>query len=230
MRITMRHHFDFGVDRHVVGDDLVTPSAWDALRVDTAGPFALARSREELERNATARTELADRARAIHAWFDTSDVRKLASYGVGAAVLEWWLIRERPQRELLLAEYAPQTLDRLKALFPGVEVHRHDLLRDGPLQTDAHLFHRIDTELSDEEWRDLLQRFSAAKILVVATEVATPRRLLSELLLRVRRRRLSRAGWLRTRDVFEALWRETHDAQPLRLHDLDGWALTPREL
>jgi hypothetical protein len=224
----MRHHFDFGVDRHVVGDDLVTPSAWDALRVDTAGPFALARSREELERQAEARTELADRARAIDAWLDASNAGKLASYGVGAAVLEWWLMRESPQRAHLLADYAPRTIDRLKVLFPEVEIHRHDLLRDGPLPADVHLFHRIDTELSDEEWRDLLQRFSAAMILVVATEVATPRRLLSELLLRVRRRRLSRAGWLRTREAFEALWRGTHDAEPLRMHDLDGWALTPR--
>lgn len=224
----MRHHFDFGADRQFVGDDLVTPSAWDSLRVDTAGPFALASSREELERQAAARTELADRARAVDAWLDASGAGKVASYGVGAAVLEWWLMRESPERDLLLADYAPRTLERLEALFPGVEVQRHDLLSDGPLPADAHLFHRIDTELSDEEWRDLLRRFSTATILVVATEVATARRLLSELLLRVRRRRLSRAGWLRTRDAFEALWQETHDAEPLRVHDLDGWALTPR--
>ena len=228
MKITMRHHFDFDADRRLVGDDLVTPSAWDALRVDSAGPFALARSREELERNAKARADLAARAHSIDAWLDASNVGRLGSYGVGAAVLEWWLMHESPQRALLLAEYAPQTLERLKTLFPGVEVHRHDLLRDGPLPADAHLFHRIDTELSDEEWRNVFQRFSAATILVVATEVATPRRLLSEFLLRVRRRRLSRAGWIRTRDAFEALWRETHNAEPLRLHDLDGWALTPR--
>src|SRR3954451_20614714 len=107
MRITMRHHFDFGADRHLVGDDLVTPAAWDALRVDTAGPFALARSREELAHNARARPELAERARAIDAWLDTSDVRSFASYGVGTALLEWWLIRESPQRALLLADYAP---------------------------------------------------------------------------------------------------------------------------
>jgi hypothetical protein len=48
------------------------------------------------------------------------------------------------------------------------------------------------------------------------------------LLLRIRSRRLTRAGWLRTRYAFEALWRDTHDAQPLRLYDLEGWALTPR--
>jgi muconolactone delta-isomerase len=75
-----------------------------------------------------------------------------------------------------------------------------------------------------------MRRFAAERVLVVATEVATPRRLLYELLLRLRRRHLSRAGWLRTRGAFEALWRETHDARPLRLQDLDGWALTPRQV
>jgi muconolactone delta-isomerase len=65
-------------------------------------------------------------------------------------------------------------------------------------------------------------------VIVAATEVATARRLVSEVLLRIRRRHATRAGWLRTRDSFEALWRETHEAEPLRLYDLDGWALTPR--
>ena len=37
MRITMRHHFDFGADRGLVGDDLVRPGAWDALRTQTTG-------------------------------------------------------------------------------------------------------------------------------------------------------------------------------------------------
>ena len=28
--------------------------------------------------------------------------------------------------------------------------------------------------------------------------------------------------------LLEALWRDTHEARPLRVHDLEGWALTPR--
>jgi hypothetical protein len=65
-------------------------------------------------------------------------------------------------------------------------------------------------------------------ILVVATEIATPRRLARELMLRARNRHLTRAGWLRTRGAFETLWSGTHDAEPIRLYDLEGWALTPR--
>jgi hypothetical protein len=228
MRITIRHHFDFGDDRHVVGDDLVKPESWDALRTQTSGPFAAAASREELAQMAEARPEIGARAKEIDRWLEGSGVRALASYGVGGGVLEWWLERLRPERRLLLAEYAPATAERLRELFPDAEVHRHDLLADSPLPADAHLFHRVDTELTNVEWQATLRRFADERILVVATEVATPKSLLQELLLRLQRRRLTRAGWLRTRGAFEALWRDTHDVQSLHLHDLDGWALTPR--
>jgi hypothetical protein len=74
----------------------------------------------------------------------------------------------------------------------------------------------------------VLRRFADETILVVATEVATAPRLARELLLRARNRHLTRAGWLRTRGSFEALWRQTHEAEGVRLHDLEGWVLTPR--
>ena len=228
MRVTIRHHFDFGADRGLVGDDLVTPESWDALRTRTGGAFAVARTRDELERTADERPEIGERARAVDRRLEAWGASTVASYGVGGGVLECWLERIRPERRLLLAEYAPATVELLRGLFPDAEVHRHDLLADPPLPADAHVLHRVDTELTDREWYEAMRRFAGARVLVVATEVATPRRLLQELLLRVRGRGLTRAGWLRTRDAFEALWSETHDAEPLRLHDLDGWALTPR--
>jgi len=228
MRFTIRHYYDFGVDRPLVGDDLVRPESWDALRTRTSGAFAVSVSREELERVAAGRSEIGERARRIDHWLEEHEVGTVASYGVGGGVLEWWLLRIRPNRGLLLTEYAPETVERLQTLFPGTEVHPHDLLHDPPLKADAHLFHRVDTELTDKEWRKTFRRFANERVLVVATEVATPRHLVRELLLHVRSRRLTRAGWLRTRGSFEALWRDTHEAQPLRLHDLEGWDLTPR--
>jgi hypothetical protein len=224
----MRHHFDFGPDRTVVGDDLVRAEAWDALRTRTDGAFSLAGSREELERSTDSRPEIGERARAIERWLERHDVGSVASYGVGGAVLEAWLLRIRPRQRLVLADYAPETVARLRGLFPEVDVTSHDLLSDPPLEAEAHLFHRIDTELTDEQWRGVFERFAGETILVAATEVATVRRLGQELLLRARNRHLTRAGWLRTRGSFEALWKGTHDAEPLRLHDLDGWALVPR--
>jgi hypothetical protein len=228
MRITIRHHYDFGADRRLVGEDLARPEAWDALRTGTSGPFSVAASGEQLDRDARERPELERRAREIDRWLDENHVGTLASYGVGGGILEWWLERLASQRRLLLAEYAPKTVERLDELFPAAEVYRHNLAADPPLNADAHLFHRVDTELTNAEWLETLRRFAGERVLVVATEVATPPRLLQELFLRLRSRRLTNAGWLRTRDAFEALWRDTHEATPLRLHDLEAWSLEPR--
>jgi hypothetical protein len=134
----------------------------------------------------------------------------------------------RPERRLVLTDYAPETVARVAELLPETEVVRHDLLAEGPLEADLHLFHRIDTELTNAQWRDLLRRFAAVPIVVVATEVIDLRRVLAELRAWPARRHATRAGWIRTRAAFEALWRPTHDAVPHRFHDLDGWILEPR--
>src|SRR5262249_35579669 len=166
--VTVRHVFDFGPDRELVGDDLVRAVAWDALRTQTSGPFAIARDRAELERMADQHPEVGDRARSIDLVLAERGIGTLASYGVGGGGPELWLQRVRPERRLLLTDYAPDTVERLRALFPGVEVRRHDLLRDPALEADAHLFHRIDTELANEEWRRVFRRFAQQTIVVVA--------------------------------------------------------------
>jgi hypothetical protein len=143
-------------------------------------------------------------------------------------VLEAWLLRLAPKRRLLLTDYAPETVARLRELFPEAQVRRHNLVTDAPLEADVHLFHRIDTELTNTQWREVLRRFGAETIVVVATEVADVRRLFGELARRVRSRGLTKAGWLRTRGAFEALWRPTHEVEALELHDLHGWVLRPR--
>lgn len=228
LRITIRHHFDFGADRAVVGDDLVRPQAWDALRTQTRGAFAIARDRAELERMADERPEIAERARQIDTWLEQRGARTLASYGVGGALLELWLERLDSERQLRLTDYAPATVERVRELLPDAEVVQHDLLEDPPLAADLHLFHRIDTELTNGEWRRVLDRFAAVPVLVVATEVADFPRILAELRSRVIGHHTSRAGWLRTRGAFEALWGRTHVATPLRFHDLEAWSLEPR--
>ena len=170
-----------------------------------------------------------ERAREIDRWLEENGVGTLASYGVGGGILEWWLRAAAAQSAGCCS---PSTRPRP---WSGCECFsrtpKSTATTSSPTrrsQADAHLFHRVDTELSDAEWRETLRRFAGAVVLVVATEVATPQRLLQELLLRLRSRRLSRAGWLRTRGAFEALWRDTHEARPLRLHDLEGWSLEPR--
>jgi hypothetical protein len=230
LKLTLRHYYDFGVDRAVVGDDLVSPKAWDGLRTQTGGAFSMPATRSDFELAAERRTEIAARAAAVDAWLEQHAAKTVVSYGVGAAVLEWCLHALRPERRLIVTDYGEKTVERLASLFPEAEPRYHDLLRDDPLDADAHLFHRIDTELGDSEWRDVYARFAEASILVVATQVLDLKLFLLELKMRpgLKRRSASRAGFIRTRAAFEALWQPTHVAHALRMHDLDAWALVPR--
>ena len=227
MRVTIPHAYDFGDDRALVGDDLVRPEAWDALRTRTTGPFAMARSRNEWERQADGRPEIAERCRAIDAWLEERRVRRLASYGVGGAVVELWLHRLRPERHMTLTDYAPEGVARLSRLFPEADVRLHDLLSDPPLDADLHLFHRVDTELTNEQWRTVLRRYSAEPVLVVVTEVLSLREIPTRLRALARQGR-SRAGWVRNRDALESLFGASHAARATRFHDLHAWMLEPR--
>jgi hypothetical protein len=205
----------------------VRPEAWDALRTQTSGPFAMAGTRAELEAQADARPEIDARARQISEWLDGRGAATVASYGVGAALPELWLQRHAPQRRLIATDYGEATIERLRTLLPEMEPVHHDLLHDSPLTADIHLFHRIDTEFSNGQFRALLQRFADVHLLVVATEVTTLRGAVGEV-RKALRPGTSRAGWARTRGAFEALWCPTHEFTRLRFNDLDAWALEPR--
>lgn len=227
MRLTVRHHFDFGADRDLVGDDLVRPEAWDALRTGTSGPFALADTREAWERAADERPELEARARRIDAVFARRGARKVVSYGVGGATLECWLKRIAPDRELVITDYAPATIERLRPIFREAECVVHDLSADPPLDADLHLFHRIDTEFDNARWQEVFGRFAGVPVLFVAAGQVDLRGALAEV-RKGRRAGASRAGWVRTRAAIEALWLHTHRSQRVDVGDLPAWELQPK--
>lgn len=229
MRLTIPHYYDFGEDRTLVGDDLVNPGSWDALRTRTEGPFALPPTRAEWEAVLDAQPELQKRGEAIAAWLGERDVDRLASYGVGGALIEGVLNRLRPEMELTLGEYAPDTLTRLGEVFPEADAVHHDLLADPPLDADMHLFHRIDTEFTNRQWRGIMERFRAVPVLLVATELVED---WARVLLEWRRRggirrRATKCGVIRSRDAFEALWSGSHRATRMQFNDLQAWSLEP---
>lgn len=228
MRLTVQHVVDFGQDRDLVGESLVRPESWDALRTQTDGPFSLAATPEELGRQADERGDIGARAALIDGWIAGRSYADVASYGVGTGLLECWLGRLNPRRPLVVTEYAPKTIERLRDLFPNNTVVEHNLLTDPPLDADLHLFHRIDTELSDLEWKRVMTRFASSGVLVVATEVLGGRQAAAALRRRFRNPRATTAGWLRNRRAFEALWEATHNIERLRFGDLHAWHLTPR--
>jgi hypothetical protein len=225
VRIAIRHRYRFAADGGRVGAELKGPEAWDSLRVQTEGPFGLPATREAWERLADEPLVVA-RAQALDRHL--AGARVVASYGVGTGGTELALARLEPGRRLVVTEFAPATTERLAKLFAEADVRSHDLRRDPPISgADVHLLYRIDTELDDDEFAHVFRRFASVPLLVVATELLGPRAVARELVTLVRGG-ASVAGLVRSRGSFESLWRDTHRASIVGVHDLSGWLLTPR--
>jgi hypothetical protein len=225
--LTIRHVYDFGADRAYVGEDLVNPASWDSVR-ETGGPFGLPSTRAEWER-AAARPELVERARVIAELVERLGAKRLCSYGVGTGTLELCISRAAPGLELVCTDFAPRTVERLGTLFPEATVLCRDLRVDGPLPADLHLLHRIDSEFSDPELKQVVEQLDGVSVLV-ATELLGLAGLVRELLLRWRSpNTAARAGFVRTEAGLRRAWRETHDCEPLELAGLTGFVLTRRQ-
>lgn len=228
LRLTVPHYFDFGQARELIGAELSDPGSWDNLRLQTEGPFEMASTRTAWEAHAHAQGELGDRAARVAAEARTAGAQSMTSYGVGSGMLEYHLRQLEPGLELTLTEFAPETVDRLTRYLPEVVVRNHNLLRDPPITADIHLFHRIDTEFSNAEWKQLLASFREETVIVVATQLLDWRQVVRELRQR-RNPNATRAGVFRTASAFEALWRPTHQATRRSFASLEGWVLEPRE-
>jgi hypothetical protein len=224
--LTLEHYYDFGPDRERVGQELKTPAAWDAIR-DLPGPFGLPETRDLWEL-AAAEGDFVDRAAAIAAVAERLGARSIASYGVGAAFVELNLASLRPDLELICADYAPRTLARLAELFPEARVVRHNLLTDAPVVADLHLFHRIDSELSNREWHRVFPRYREP-ILLVATELLEAGTVVRELRARVTGS-ASRAGYIRTEAGLRSLWRATHRAERRQISEHVGFLLRSKSM
>jgi hypothetical protein len=225
--VTLRHHFDFGPSRTLVGDALSDASSWDALRLNGGSGFRIASDRAEHERQAAQHGEIRDRMATFAEWLTRNRIRSLASYGAGTALPEYWLRCLLPDLTLTLTEAGPETYARLTQLFPEDCVVQHDLITDAPVPGDVHLFHRIDTEFSNAQWRALLSRFADQQIILMATETLSLRRTLIEI-VRALQPGTTAAGWVRNRAAFESLLGTTHDVAELPVGDLPTWLLTPR--
>ena len=221
---TIPHYFDFGNDRILVGDSLLSAASWEALR-RTATPFGIPQDRQEWKA-LIQRSDLKGRARRIASIANEIGATRIASYGVGACGVEWHLKHEAPEIALTCTDYTPESVELLRHHFPEAQFIRHDLLVDPPLFADLHLFHRIDTEFDRRQWAAIFERFQDP-ILVVATGLLDWPHYVVERAMR-RNPNATFSGYVRNRGAFRALWAKTHDSTELEVYDLPAFRLTRR--
>jgi hypothetical protein len=226
VRLAVRRVYDFGAERAEVGPTLLSPEAWDAVR-RLPGAFRLPESREEWL--AAGSTEpYVSRAAAVVEVANQLGAGSLCSHGVGTALLEQQVQHLAPELALTCTDFAPDTVERLRSLFEGVEFVRADLRDAESLpQADLHLMHRLDQELSREEWHSVFASL-ASPVLFVPSEILTPAAAIKELVRRVLRPRATSAGLFRNEAALRDLWSPWFDDRRLAVADETGFLLTPR--
>jgi hypothetical protein len=225
VKIRVRHVYDFGPEGDAVGSDLVTPTGWDAAR-DIPGPFGLPDTREEWERlGATTANE--QRAGELLSVVRTVGATAVCSHGVGTGLLEQALLRLAPDLRLTCTDFAPRAAERLRSLFPEAEVIRHDLARDPLPQADLHVMHRLDQELSDEQWRRVFAELQVP-VVFVPSEILDLKTALQAILRRLRNRNATAAGLFRNEAALRSLWSDRFTDGPLAIGGLRGFLLRPR--
>ena len=207
-------------------------AAWDTLRTSETEPsFGVPATREAWE-SQCGQAFLIERGAAIAGIADRLGAKAIVSFGVGRACVEYQIHRANPHLSLHLSDFAPKTVQRLRKLFlEAGSVSVVDILRDDlpHVQGGLTLLHRIDTEFTDEELRQVFARLSGAGhglILVVPTGFLTLRELLVEAGRRVvsstRLRRATAAGHVRTRAVYDTFWRGLYEVRSEGRLDSDG--------
>jgi hypothetical protein len=226
VKLVVRRVYDFGAERSEVGSTLLSPEAWDAVR-RLPGAFRLPESREEW--HAAGATEpYVSRAAAVVDLVRRLAAGSLCSHGVGTALLEQQVQRLAPELTLTCTDFAPDTVERLRSLFEGVTVLTSDLRDVQTLpQADLHLMHRLDQELSREEWHGVFASLGAP-VLFVPSEVLTPAAALKELVRRILRPRATSAGLFRNEAALRDLWSPWFDDTRVAVADEVGFLLTPK--
>lgn len=226
MKLVVRRVYDFGVQRDDVGETLLSPEAWDAVR-RLPGAFHLQNTREEWLADG-ARPPYPERAMAVVALARELGAGSLCSHGAGGALLEQQLHLLAPELDLTCTDFAPETVAGLRRLFDEATVVTADLRDPSSLpHADLHLMHRLDQELSVQQWHAVFS-ILAAPVVFVPSEILTPAAAAKELVRRLLRPQATGAGWFRNEAALRALWSPWFDERRVEIGDEPGYLLVPR--
>ena len=243
--LTVKHYYPFGeTTASVMDGKFNSPEAWDALRVSHPH-FSITSEREswvrqcELGINKDGQDgRLNARAVEIVDLLKANKFTSIHSVGVGGAALEYHIKRLCPNIRMTVSEFAPKNVEMLKRVFHECDsVIQFDLLsKDWSMWGgDEHycvMMYRVDTSLTDEQWRDVFQNMYESQVLNVLYIPAAfltlkylYRRTKSNILCKLLQRDISFAGYFRTKTVFESFWASKYQEHELKFCGMNGFLL-----
>lgn len=238
MRFTTKYYYYFAKKAKEVGHSLLSKKSWDVVRIDDHQdtPFSIPINRSAWIKKGLRSLEIAEHAKIIVELIKSMKLSKVVSVGVGCAWLEYNIKKIYPSLHLICTDFAPKTIQRLRELFLECDsIEEFDMLNGewNSQESTLYLLHRVDTEFDNKQWKKIFSDMSYSNvryILFVPSGFLTWRIWVSEkkklLRHRMRRRQISFAGYLRTRDTFRILWMSQYNVKKeLLIGKLSGFLL-----
>lgn len=241
MNLTVKHYYSFGKRAEAVGRNLLSENSWDAVRIDDENrdtPFSIPKKREDWIKKCINHDQMVKRADAVGKFLKEKGFKKVISYGSGACFMEYNLKNQHPDIVLECSDFSPNAVERLKNIFTEADkIYLFDMLRhDFKSENGAlHLFHRLDADFSNSEWKDIFKRASKARItniLFVPCAIDTLKSLAKTIIgkwhqIIFKKSILSFAGYLRTKDALKNLFIDYYNlSEETTVGDLTGFYLS----
>lgn len=236
MLCTVKHYAYFGANPNMVGQSLLSTQSWDAIRVDDNDtPYSIPKDRSAWIRKCNESAEIVKRANIIVDFLKKRKVEKVVSVGVGCASLEYHIKSLYPLSNLVCTDYTSRSIDRLKSVFTECDlIQTFDMLNDewNIYGDGLYLLNRVDTEFDNNQWKHIFLKMYQANIkdiMLIATGFLTLKTFLNEyghfLINKIRGRKISFCGYIRTKDVFRNMWRDYYKETEFKLGNLTGFIL-----
>jgi len=217
MKCTIKNYYYFKNGEKPVGNSLSSEAAWAALRLDNADtPFSLPRERRLWVAKALKEDAIRSRAQAIVRLVTEAGFSKIYSPGCGCAFLEYNVKTLLPRLSLYCSDSCGVSVEILKKIFIEADDVRKSDIASGGWRAESgalYLFHRVDQEFDDAQWRQIFLAMHQARIkhiLFIPCELLGIGGLIKKKikfsLYAARKNKPIFAGYARTKASFMALW------------------------
>jgi|SRR3989344_2490755 len=252
--LTIKHYYPLGRISYLLKDgELNSSESWDILR-KIHSQFSISEDREEWLKSAEGKRtgkenvkkdgqegNLIQRARDVVDIIDHLGITCVFSLGVGGAGLEYQIKKIKPEVKMVCSEYSHVAVNALKKVFLECdEIVYFDARNDDFTSTimeypsrQLHLISRLDVDLTDEEFRDVIKRMydsGIQNILVICGGCLTLRGLFNRLHQRINYRLhsvpLAFAGYLRSAKTFSSFWYNSYQSTEINCGGLKSFLLT----
>lgn len=235
IRLTLPHWYGFTDGVRVVPAGPLLEEEWVRLREQDSA-FGFGSSRQAWIDAARANSGLVARAKALSRLLVDWGAQRLVAVGAGTGSFEYLLKAVTPDLAIRCGDWGDEPLELLRERFTeAISVERMDL-RNATWVRDPNevvLLNRVDMEMSDKDWQSLfadLARRGVHRIVWIPCGLLTGVSALTELRGILaglgRRRRLFRAGYLRTPARMIELFSEHYERREvIKRGDFPTWGL-----